>query len=312
MPKRILIFLLTSVLAFSCKRMPQLQVLQVKELEDFPSGSAIVYHEDKVWIAGDDAKSLLAVDMQMNPSDSILVYPSPLYRIPYQTKADLEAGTLLGNKRDSSILWLGSGSGTYRNTGVMIKLPGYEKSELQLDTFYDRLRNAGITKLNIEGLTQIPGWMVLGTRGHKSFPKNYLIFAENKFWLNQANSRFHLVRMGGNLPPFSFRGLSGLDYSYRSDILLATASTEDTRSAEANGKIGKSFLWRINDLNKKVQYSGINPNVIYDLAETDARFSGAKIESVTVIKDAKNYLECWLAAENDDGKTTLFRIRMFR
>lgn len=310
--KRLLcVFILLSVL-FSCKRMPQMVVLDVKQIDKFPSGSALVYHSNYIWMAGDDAPVLWIMDNKMNKVDSIPLYSSSSFRMSHKIKADLEAGTAFKNKSQQGLLWLGSGSGPARNRGWVVDTEAKEKKEFLLDTFYSRLRGGGIKKLNIEGLAQMPGWMVLANRGSNYFPRNYLIFTSNDFWKNQDIAPIRLIAVGGNNSKFKFRSLSGLDYSYRSDMLLATLSTEDIKRDGRDGLIGKSFLWLFFDMNRKTKFSAVNPDRIYDLGQFDVRFSGAKIEAVTVVEDVKAFIECWLAAENDDGKTTLFKVRIFR
>ncbi|MND05646.1 hypothetical protein D3C83_265740 [compost metagenome] len=48
--------------------------------------------------------------------------------------------------------------------------------------------------------------------------------------------------------------------------------------------------------------------MIIDLEEVDARFKGQKIESVCILKETKDFLHLALAADNDDGSSTLFRL----
>ena len=162
--------------------------------------------------------------------------------------------------------------------------------------------------LNIEGATSTPAGIVLANRGNKSFPKNHLILASNAFWENQATTRIRLIKTGTNSDTSTFNGISGLDYSYRLDQLFITVSTENTYDSYADGEIGKSYLWIINDFSSKKRWHTMNPDKIIKLEETDPRFSGHKIESVCIISESKKEKTLILTADDDKGGTVLFRL----
>jgi hypothetical protein len=106
-----------------------------------------------------------------------------------------------------------------------------------------------------------------------------------------------------------FQGVSGLAYSARSDKLLLTVSTENTRNNFDDGAIGKSYLWVVDNFSAKKNWKAINPNRVVDLEKSDSRFAGNKIESVCITRESNDFLHLVLAADNDaEGRSSLFRI----
>src|SRR5207253_3211794 len=118
------------------------------------------------------------------------------------------------------------------------------------------------------------------SRGNRSFRLNYLVFTSLQFWNKQDSAEIRIMKVGTNADTTNFSGVSGLDYSAVSDKLLLTVSTENTSSAVADGSIGKSYLWIINNISAKKKLVAVNPDRIIDLEEADKRFKGHKIESV--------------------------------
>ena len=294
------IFTLTILLA-SCGSNNMLK--EVKQL-NYSSASGIEYFNSQFYIIGDDANNLMILDSNLNPTDSIPLYSFPEKRIPKKLKADLEGITLT---KDNQLLLLGSGSlSPFRNTAWLIDPLTKRMDSFRLDTFYQRLILNGIKEINIEGVCTIPGSIILTNRGNKGYPKNYLIVTSNDFWKDQSNAPISVILAGSVTDTFLFNGISGLAYAKQSDQLLLTVSTEDTRNSMDDGAIGKSYLWIINNISSKKKWKAINPDRIIDLEETDPRFKGQKIESLCITKETKNFLYLVLAADNDNGSSTLF------
>jgi len=220
--------------------------------------------------------------------------------------SDLESIALL---KDSSLLLLGSGSiSPYRNVGWLINPLSRSEILLQLDTFYQRLQLNGIQELNIEGVCAVQGFVVLANRGNKNYRKNQLIIAANKFWNKQSSSAFSVIPVGTNADSTVFNGISGLAYSQKSDRLIITVSTEDTRNSIDDGEIGKSYLWIISNFSSKLNWKAINPNTIIELEKADQRFKKQKIESATITGETNKFINVVLAVDNDDGSSTLFQL----
>ena len=278
---------------------------EVKIIDYYPSASGIEYFNNQYYVIGDDAKDLLILDSNLNPIDSISLYTFSEKRIPKNVKADLEAITLT---KDNKLLILSSGAAQLRNGAWLIDPVTKQKDSIRLDTFYQRLRTAGIKELNIEGACRIPGSLVLSNRGNKNYPKNHLIITSSSFFTHQDTAPLQLISAGSNTDSSRFEGISGLCYSSKSDRLLITVSTENIRNNIDDGDIGKSYLWIIENISSKKKWKAINPNHVIDLNQVDHRFTGQKIESVCINSETKKFLELVLVADNDNGSSTLFKL----
>jgi hypothetical protein len=303
MTRRISI-LVPVVLVVSCGNNNMLK--EIKRIDKYPSASGIEYLNKQFFVIGDDANNLLVLDSNLYPVDSIGLYDFPAVRIPKPLKADLESILVTNDKK---IVLLGSGSlSPTRNAGWIIDPLTKTKDSFRLDVFYDRLKESGLRELNIEGACTVPGYIVLSNRGNKSYPKNHLIITRAMFWKEQAHCPITIIPVGGNYDSSIFKGISGLAYSRKTDRLIMTVSTEDTRSAVEDGAIGKSYLWIVNDFSSKRNWKAINPNQVIDLEAMDAKFRGQKIESVCISGETRQFLHLVLSADNDNGGSTLFRM----
>lgn len=258
---------------------------------------------------GDDAGHLLILDSNLIITDSIKLYAHQEKRIPKAIKPDLEGITLVRDSGKSRMLLVGSGSLVpYRNIAVLIDPRSKQVDSVRLDVFYQRLLSNGLQELNLEGITTTQGSVILSNRGHKSYPKNYLVFTTNTFWKNQAMAPITVIPVGFNSDSLSFSGVSGICYAPKGDRLLMTVSTEDTRNALEDGAIGKSYLWIVKNISAKRNWKAINPDQVIDLDDLDSRFRGQKIESICVTMETRGYIHLVLAADNDDGSSTLFKL----
>lgn len=281
----------------------------VQQYKDYPSASAIEFHNNHFYIVGDDAPSVLVLDSSLQEVDTIPLYDTAIKRIPKPVKPDLEAVTIVYKNKKPYLLAIGSGSLTpYRNTAELIDPASKEHTTIDLSLFYERLKASGLPELNIEGACSIPGAVVLSNRGHKGSPKNHLILTSVKFWEEQAMAPITLLFVGSNEDSSHFQGVSGITYAKKTDKLILTISTEDTKNAYDDGSIGKSYLWIVDNFSSKKRWTGMNPNRIIDLERVDPQFKNQKIESACVIRETKHFIELALVADNDDGSSTLFRL----
>jgi hypothetical protein len=296
------------LVATSCRQ--SLRIEKINELKDYSAGSGMTFFRGRMYLMGDDMNYLLVTDSSFNRVDTIQLEPG-FARIPKNRKSDLEAASALRLKKTPYLLLLGSGSVyPYRFKGWLINLFNTQKTFINLEYFYKRIQASGIKELNIEGVTAIPGGMILSNRGNKSYPKNSLIFTSTEFWNNQQTADIRVMKVGATDDTASFKGVSGLDYSYKSDCLLLTVSTENTYSAQTDGSIGKSYLWLIDNISSKKRLAAINPTRIIDLELLDDRFRGHKIESVCILSENKTSYQLVLVADDDKGTSLLFKIKL--
>ena len=279
---------------------------EIKKLDHYSSASGIEYFRNHYYVIGDDANNLLILDEAFNPKDSIQLYSFSEKRIPKAIKPDLEAITVTKN---GTLLIVGSGSlAPTRNTAWIIDPVTKQKDSIRLDIFYQRLKLNGLDEINIEGICSMPGSVVFSNRGSKGYPKNHLIFTNEDFLKDQTNARLIIVPVGSNTDSSFFNGVSGLAYSTKSDRLIITVSTEDTRNNMDDGAIGKSYLWIVKNISSKKGWKAINPDEIIDLEAIDPKFNGQKIESVCITKETTRFLHLVLAADNDNGASSIFRL----
>lgn len=297
------------ILFFSC-RQPSSRLEKVHEIKSYASGSAMTLFKKKIYLMGDDMGYLLVTDTSFKMIDSIQLTPG-VGRIPKNTKPDIESVTLLRQRKATFALLLGSGSVIpYRSKGWLINLETKQKTFIDLEPFYNRIRATGIKEINVEGLATASGGIFLANRGNKSFPKNYLIFTTPDFWNNQQIADIKVIKLGANSDTASFSGVSGLDYSYKSDRLFLTVSTENTYSTHADGAIGKSYLWIIDNISSKRRLAAVNPNRVINLDSVDIRFKGHKVESVCILSENKENYQLGFVADDDKGTSILFSLRL--
>ena len=300
-----LFFLVFCVLIGSCSS--QKHMLQEKILlPDYPSASGIDFRNQTVYIIGDDANNLLILDSSLKTKDSIALFSFSEKRIPKKLKADLEAMTILDN---GDILLSGSGSlNPTRSVAWLINPVKKTKDSIRLDTFYQRVSLQGINELNIEGIAAYPGGFILANRGSKGYPKNHLIFTRRNFWQRQTGVEISSMLAGVNTDSSQFSGISGITYAPNQDALILTISTEDTRNNMDDGAIGTSYLWIIRNISSKKNWKAVNPDTIINLDQLDPKFIGQKIESVCILKETSSRYYLLLAADNDNGSSTLFKM----
>lgn len=260
---------------------------------------------------GDDAGYMLITDTAFKKLDTIDLAGIGNRRLAKEIKPDYEASSLIYIKRKRHLFLVGSGSlSPYRNNCIILDIENRSRRSVKLDTFYNRLIDAGIKELNIEGVTQIPGGMLLASRGSRGYRKNHLIYTTSNFWDDQTEAPFTISSVGTNTDTSMFQGISGLEYSRLTDRLLLTVSTENTFNAYEDGVIGKSYLWLIKDISNKKNYSGINPYQVIDLHQTDKKLSGHKIESVCILNENNKEMEVVLVSDDDKGGSALFKMKV--
>jgi hypothetical protein len=278
------------------------------EIPHYPSASGIEYYNNHFYVMGDDAANLVVLDSTMQVTDSISFFHSEELRIPKDKKQDLEAMTLINDSNVVKIMLIGSGSMPTRCNMQLLDPLTKQHSQYNIDTFYKRVRNLGLKELNIEGAATIGRTLVLAARGHKGFPRNYLLFTTTDFWKQQGNAPIKLVRVGYDTDTTIFRGVSGLAYSAKTGQLFLSVSTEDTKSTHEDGAIGKSYIWVIDEVLAKRNWTSMNPNREIDLEAIDSKFRGQKIESLCITGSTRHFLQLALVADNDDGKSVIFRM----
>lgn len=301
-------FIFISFLFCSCSNKKKFPGVQIKKL-DYPSASSIEYFDEKLYVMGDDATNLLVLDTNLNIIDSIQLLSYSGKRIPKEIKPDFESSAFYRDNKGTVLFLFGSGSlFPYRNSALWYYFETKIKDTISLEPLYSQIKNSGINEVNIEGVAFIAGKLILVNRGNKGHPENHLIITDQKFWDNDSSFQISIIPFEAQKDTASFKGISGLCYVKKSDQLIMTVSTEDTRDTYTDGAIGKSYLWIINSFSNKLNSKTIGADKIIDLEEIDPRFKNQKIESATVIGETSKLINIVLVADNDDGSSTIFKM----
>lgn len=286
----------------------KLSVVSKTELLNFPSASSIEFYKDRLYVIGDDARNLAILDKQYRLIDTVLLFPGETLRIPKKTKMDLEASTIIRHCNKDHLLVAGSSSTPEREYLLLFPLDdlmNYER--IPTSAFVPALKQAGIREVNIEGLVAINNLLVLGNRGNAAHPQNHLIIVPGNIdALN--NEKPQLIELD-LAQDGQVKGLSGLAYISSLDMMLFTASVEETDNAVDDGAIGNSYLGYVANFRSKMQQRVLVPDALWNLSETQSEFRNEKIESVAV-ESAGEDIILHLVADNDNGTSTLFKLSL--
>jgi hypothetical protein len=284
-------------------------LLQKHELESFASASAIEFYGDKLYVVGDDSRSLLVLDKDYNFIESVELFPGDTLRIPKKEKSDLEASTIVQYKDKPCLMVAGSSSKTTREVFFLFPLNdmlNYER--LSATPFIDSLREQGLTRINLEGLAMVNDMLVFANRANMGHPHNHLIAAPSAFITQPDVLLPKLIKLKLGKDEDTVKGVSGLAYIKSLDLLLFTASIEMTANEVDDAGIGDSFLGYISGFSNRLTEEKLKPDALFNLSEYDERFNGEKIESVAVESFGENII-VHLVADNDDGTSTLFKVQ---
>lgn len=286
-----------------------LDLIDHKELKDFPSGSGIEYFDGNVYIVGDDATSILVTNKRWKPRRTIRLFESSTKRIPKIEKADLEATTLLQLDGRDYLLVMGSGSAEPRNQAIIVDVKTEKIKKFDTTNFFNRLKEKGIADLNIEGAVQVHEFLVLCNRANNSNPVNQLIITSPDFFRRQQEAPIDLLNV--DLSAWEgIIGISGLAYSYEHDQLIFTTSIEDTNDSYNDGPIGASYLGIIENGYRKIWRQKMKVNELIDLPGTHEEFKGHKVESVCIQSERNRSIKMHIVADDDSGESFLFKVRL--
>jgi len=282
----------------------KLELIDQKEL-DYPSASGIEYFDGQIYINGDDAGTIFVSNTRWKKVEKVSLFEAAEPRIPKEIKADLESSAMLQLEGSTYLLLLGSGSRETRNKGILYDVVEKTTRELDLSVFYNRLREQ-LPDLNIEGAAQVGKELVFANRGHKKNPANQFIITSDDFFRYQSTAPIDTLAV--KRPPLKGTiGISGLSYSERHDLLLFTTSTENGNSEHNDETIGDSYLGVIENAHWKTGRRKMKVNELIELPQADKAFKGFKIESVCIQSTKKSSVKIQLVADNDDGKSHLFK-----
>ncbi|MDB5226312.1 MAG: hypothetical protein JWN78_505 [Bacteroidota bacterium] len=278
-----------------------------KEVIDYPSGSAIEFDNDLLYVIGDDVSYILCLDAQWKPVKKITLFDFEGKRIPKTDKPDLECAAVINDQ----LYVLGSGSRSpQRDVAFIVQFSNDSVKKINTNSFYSLFRNKQlIMEMNIEGFAACRDKLLFFNRGNTQYP-NQLIITDQKILKKQFPGRFKVmpVQTGniGNIP----LGISGACYDSLNDILLLTASAEDTSNAYDDGTIAGSAVLVVRNAYKKLDDEILTADEVFLLGENEPAFIQQKIESICITKQQDKNYTCVLVADNDDGNSTLFEVEI--
>lgn len=297
------VILITSIQLSSCGA--GIRLVKTTHLKTVPSASSLEFYNNQLYIIGDDATKVFITDVDHNLVDSIPLFPSEYYRIDKAEKADLESSFIMNESSKPMLVAYSSFSTTKRNKIVGIDLLTKKTS----------INNAEISlpllaEMNIEGAAIIGSNLMLSNRANTTHRDNHFIVADTAGFF-QGNKKNGLKIIKIALPPSSsVVGISGLAYNKEKDLLLFTASTEDTPNAYTDGAIGESYIGFIDRFSTKLSQQGIKADRFFKLSKYIRNKEPQKIESVAIQQLKGKHMIVHLAADNDNGQSTIIKMNV--
>ncbi len=288
-----------------------LSIESQKVFDNIPSGSGLVLTNDTAFIIGDDATAVYLLNLENFKQQKLPIsgMVSSKNREPKDTKHDFESATLVNWNDGRYLLAFGSGSQIDARDSLLVFNidDNSDQKIVSLHQFYEelqRLTNTDSMQWNLEGSTVMGESLILCNRG------NNMVFeiALNDFlkFLFEPDSSFppvlfHRVRM----PRIENKEarLSGA-CSLNDSVLIFSASVEDTPDWTKDGPILGSFI---------CIYSIREFEIIgsYLLERRNGSSLKEKIESLDVLnKDDKGVITLMAIADNDNGSSRLFRLKL--
>lgn len=273
---------------------------------DYPSGSALEFYDNTLFLIGDDSNKVICLDNNWSIINTIQLFEFDGKRIPKPDKADLECATIIGQ----TLYIVGSGSKSpQRDVAFLVDLLTTNIEKTNLTAFYSNIRNnESINELNFEGFTVCKDKLLWFNRAN-SKQDNQLIVSSQSI-LQQQTESFEIIPINiGNINDIPL-GISGASYCEKNDILFITASVEDTENAYDDGKILGSAIAIIQNFSEKLKHKNLEIDELILLDKVDNVFIQQKIEAICIVEQTDNIYKCSLVADNDTGNSVLFEIEI--
>lgn len=286
----------------------QIELINTTRLTSYPSASAIEFYNNRLYVIGDDAVSLLVLNANHEVLDSVPLFRSDSNRMTKEDKADLEAATVADYKEGKHLLVFSSFSTKGRNKLLAFPLDNLKEYDRHSETEQiSLLEQEGIKQVNIEGAAVIKDKLLLCNRANETERKNFIVVYDwdGKKLKNDKDPKVISLQLPKTK---TVMGLSGLTYVKGADLLLFTASAEKTDNAYDDGEIGESFLGFIRNASQKMGGESVAADGLVNLSRS-LKIGRQKIESVCAENASGNELTLHLAADNDNGESILYKTK---
>ncbi len=281
-------------------------LLSTRHFEDFPSASALEYTDGKLFVIGDDAAHLMVLDTNYRVIEKIAYLPDSVYRAPKDTKPDTESAVLLTHGEQTFLYAFGSLSTPARE--LLFQFPLDSLQGFTRTRFQPRASSL-IKEWNIEGAAMVMDQLLLANRANGTNRQNYFMLQTFDAAVNGQDNEAKVAELV--LPSNgSVIGISGLFYEEELDLLLFTASEEATQNAVDDGAIGESYLGVVENFSRKMFRKKMSPDGLIKLSTVDTAFARQKVESVCVQRASGKGLILFLAADNDNGQSRIFKLSL--
>lgn len=309
-------FIIAFMTAPSAKKDSIFKIENAVLLEYLPSGSALAIVQEEILIAGDDSPFLFRLNtrFELLAKHLLLEKSSGTDRIPKAIKPDFESMAEEASLEGTVLFLFGSGSKTpERDQMLWFSLSDPERKQTYLLTsFYDRLANlqgGGRENLNLEGAFIYEKKLYLLNRSGNQLIS--VLLEEFKEYLQGQHpaDELKLTATSYQLPGRTNvqAGFSGACTLPGSSKIIFTATMEDTDNWIDDGEILGSYMC-ILDLQQPTESQPLKVELLKTNENTPLQ---EKIESVAFKGYYENGDAKLLAiADNDDGRTRLFEVRL--
>jgi len=302
----------TALLLLGCRQVAtkDLIIENSKKFDSIPSASGIVVLKDTAYIVTDDGTGIYTIDINTFSTTKIPIkgFDYQLYREDKSTKHDFEGACLIKWKGKDYLLAIGSGSNEKsRDSLLMLNIADHsEQHIISLRLFYNQLQKLTSTQpqqWNIEGISAAGTQLILINRGNNLMIEcNTTIFLD---WLFNSNKPFPKIEYQQLHLPSIYKhearlsGICTIDDTH----LLFCASVEDTPDWTKDGPVLGSYFGIYSMEKKQI----IATYLLHDREDHPMK---EKIESVEIVEKGENGLVFLATGDNDNGSSTLFRIKL--
>ncbi len=310
------LFLIASILAATgCSKEPafEINVLNRQVLKDVKSASGLEVLDNTLYAIGDNSPWLYKINAKFKiEARKAIASVKGLEDgvIPKANKPDFEAMAVAEKKNGKEFLIFGSGSKSpQRDRLARIRLENGEVQNYSLEGFYKKLRQAtqlDSESLNIEGAIIKDEYLYLFNRGENLILKYKLEELENYLAGKEESPEPETYLM--KLPEIRGikAGFSGATLIPDKDIVLFTASVENTENWIADGEVLGSFVGMISL--KKLR-NGLKPDC--ERLTENGKPLNVKVESLAVFYPAlNNDLRLLLVTDSDGGDSELLEANL--
>ena len=285
----------------------EIKLLKTAHFPNYPSASAVAFYNNRLYVVGDDARTMLITDTYHKITDSIILFPGKSKQINKDEKADIESSFLFSKSNKTYLVALSSFSTKKRDKYMFFDLARKNKGpKIKIQTDFSI---PGIKDLNIEGSAWMNKYLIMSNRANLTNQTNYLLIADFHLTHGIMQNKIKVVPVNLSEEQGAL-GISGLTYLAKTDMLLFTASTEKTLNSYDDGEIGDSYIGMVMNVSTKIASKSISADRLINLSNLLGNGPLQKIESVAVELNTDEYLIIHLAADNDNGESTLFKIQI--